>query len=287
MSFSRATLCAALVGRFSLLRVVLAAALVYICLTLWGCLMVNRMIFLPPRASYADSPEILKLEAAPGIRISALYLENPEAVCTILYSHGNAEDIGHLRPLLEEFRRRGFAVMAYDYEGYGTSAGRPSETAAYRDVTAAYRYLTREAGVPAKRIIVFGRSVGGGPAVELAVREPVGGLVLQNAFVSAYRVLTRIPLFPFDKFRNLAKIDRVRAPVLVIHGEADEIVPFWHGQRLFAAAPEPKRHGWIAAAGHNDLEYVAGESYWETLAAFSRLVQAEAAPAAGAAAGVP
>jgi fermentation-respiration switch protein FrsA (DUF1100 family) len=234
-------------------------------------LLADRMIFLPPPASYQAGGDVLLLDTADGGRIAALHLPNPAATHTILYSHGNAEDLGHVRPALEIVRSAGFAVLAYDYRGYGLSSGRPSEAATYRDIDAAWSHVTGPLGVPPRRVILLGRSVGAGPSVDLAVRAPVGGLVLESAFVSAFRVVTRVPLLPFDKYRNLDKIAKVDCPVLVIHGTADQIVPLWHGQRLFETAREPKRALWVDGAGHNDLMLVAGERYARALAAFAAL----------------
>jgi abhydrolase domain-containing protein 17 len=118
--------------------------------------------------------------------------------------------------------------------------------------------------------VILGFSVGGGPAVDLAAREPVGGLILIAPFVSAYRVMTTWSLLPGDKFTNLEKIGRVRCPVLIMHGTADEMIPLWHGQRLFEAAPEPKRHLWVEGAGHGDVWEVAGDRYWEAIESFTR-----------------
>jgi hypothetical protein len=269
MTLTRAALRRLLVGRLSWWRVPASLASVYACLNVYGCLRADRMIFLPPAPSYMAGPEIVRVPTAGGAAIATLHLPQPAARYTVLYSHGNAEDLGHLRFWLEAFPAQGFAVFAYDYEGYGASGGTPSETATYRDIRAAYRHLTTELGVPPERVLLLGRSVGGGPAVDLAAEYPVGGLILQSSFVSAFRVVTRIPFFACDKFRNQAKLRRVRAPVLVIHGLADEIIPAWHGEKLFAAAPWPKMAYWVAGAGHNDLEDVAGPAYWETLRAFA------------------
>lgn len=261
----RETLKRLLVGGFSVRRMLLSILFIYLCLCLFAWFAADRMIFLPPPASYRDGGDILKIQVADGIRIAALHLPNPQARFTILYSHGNAEDLGALSPYLKEYRLRGYAVFAYDYEGYGTGDGTATEKTSYRDVLAAYRYLREQLQVPADRILVLGRSVGGGPAVELARREPVAGLILESAFVSAFRVLTRWPVFPFDKFNNLAKIRQVTRPLLMVHGRRDRVIPFWHGQTLFARANEPKAALWVGEADHNDLVEVAGEDYWRAL----------------------
>jgi fermentation-respiration switch protein FrsA (DUF1100 family) len=224
------------------------------------------MIFLPrPPSSYADTPDILKLQTEDGVTISALHLPNPDARFTILYSHGVAEDLGQLRPFFETYRDQGFAIFAYDYHGYGTSDGRPSEKNVYRDATAALRYLVDQAHVKPEHIIAHGRSVGAGAACYLAQTEPIGGLILESAFVSAFRAVTRVRLAPFDKFENLQRLSRVRCPLLVIHGLNDDVIAPWHGKRLFAAATTPKANLWVEDATHDDIPLVAGPKYWEAI----------------------
>ena len=257
-----------LLGEFSVRRVLSSIIFIYAFLCLYAVFFSDRLIFQPPTAGYQDTSEIIKLGSANGMKISAVHFSNPQAQYTILYSHGNAEDLGYIWSVLRDIRDIGFAVFAYDYQGYGTSQGKPSEYNVYRDIEAAYNYLTQQLRVPPKQIILYGRSVGGGPAIDLAARQSVGGLVVESSFVSVFRVLTRIPLFPFDKFVNVDKIGKVRSPVLVIHGKADRVVPFWHGEQLFAAANEPKLNFWVDGAGHNDLVDVAGDRYATTLRRF-------------------
>jgi fermentation-respiration switch protein FrsA (DUF1100 family) len=254
-------------------RVLLSAAVLYAAFSALAFLVSDRMIFLPPPATYRDGPDTLRLTTADGTRISAVHLVNPDADFTILYSHGNAEDLGLIAPLLDRLREWGFAVFAYDYRGYGTSQGTPSERGAYEDIDGAYAFLTGTLGVPPGRIIAYGRSVGSGPAVDLAARRPLAGLVVESAFVTAFRVLTRVPLLPFDKFRNADKIARVPCPVLVMHGVADDIVPIAHGRRLYEAAPEPKRFLWVEGAGHNDFMLVAGDRQALALREFAALLR--------------
>jgi len=263
--------------RIILARVGLSLLLVYVCVLAYGVFLSNHLLFCPPAATYSDTKEVLKLTAADGARISAIYLPNPEATHTLLFSHGNAEDLGIIRPQMEAFARMGFSVFAYDYHGYGTSEGKPSERNAYRDVDAAYDFMTQRLGIPADRIIAYGRSLGGALAVDLACRRPVAGLVMESAFVTAFRVKTRVPLFPFDKFRCIDKIKRVHCPVLVIHGTKDTTVAFWHGEELFHAANEPKLRLWVDGAGHDDLAEVAGSTYGEAFAGLLALVEGEQA----------
>jgi abhydrolase domain-containing protein 17 len=233
----------------------------------------DRIIFQPQQASYRDQPGMLRLTSLDGAKISAIYRSNPGAIFTVLFSHGNAEDIGDDQELLERIRADGFAVFAYDYQGYGTSEGRPSERHAYEDEYAAYDFLVQSLHVQPSRIIAFGRSVGSGPACDLALRRPVAGLILESAFTSAFRVMTRVRILPFDKFDNLHKIKSVHCPVLIIHGTEDSVINIAHGKELFAAANEPKQALWVEGANHNDVAFIGGTGYSESLQAFARLIQ--------------
>jgi fermentation-respiration switch protein FrsA (DUF1100 family) len=111
--------------------------------------------------------------------------------------------------------------------------------------------------------------VGGGPSVRLAARVPLGGLILQSTFVSAYRVMTRFPVIPFDRFPSEATLRKVRCPVLVIHGTEDRVIPFWHGEALYRKANDPKRKLWLEGVGHNDIPGPHEELFATTLKSFA------------------
>jgi len=262
-----------LIGELSWKRLVRSLLFIYTFFALYVFFRADSMIFLPQPASYPDTKTSLKLSVTQTEQISAIYLPNSQATHTLLYIHGNAEDLGDIRPLLDRLHGWGFSVFAYDYRGYGTSDGNPSERNAYQDADAAYSYLTQQLKIPPEQIVVYGRSVGGGSAVDLASRHPVGGLILESTFTSAFRVVVPFPILPFDKFSNLDKLRKVHCPVLVMHGQADQTIPIQHGQRLYEAAREPKMSLWVAEAGHNDLDQVAGERYQQTLVAFQRLLE--------------
>ncbi|NES68557.1 MAG: alpha/beta hydrolase [Okeania sp. SIO2D1] len=262
-----------LVGKFSILRLIRSAVIVYILIGLWAFFFSDRLIFLPGPSSYQENQDFVKLESRDRVQITGVYLPLPETKYTILYSHGNAEDLGEILPRLQDLRDIGFSIFSYDYQGYGTSQGNPSVKNAYQDINAAYKYLTQQLGIPADQIIVYGRSVGGGPSVDLASREPVAGLVVESSFTTAFRVVTRIPIYPFDKFRSIDKIKDVNCPVLVIHGNSDRVIPFSHGKQLFNTANEPKLSFWVDGAGHIDLLEVAGKRYEKVMIEFANLVQ--------------
>jgi fermentation-respiration switch protein FrsA (DUF1100 family) len=243
---------------------VIIILLVYVGVFIYAYFFFNHIAFQPPPSSYRDTGEIIKLTSG-AARISAIYLKNPNAKYTILYSHGNAEDIGLLRPIFEEIQRMGYSVFAFDYRGYGTSTGQPSEEGAYQDILAAYNYLVLDIRVPADHIIALGRSLGGAVAIDLAQQKPLAGIIIESSFVTAFRVLTHFPLFPWDRFRSISKIKGVHCAVLVIHGTNDEVIPLWHGERLFQQANDPKLSYWVEHAGHNDLFGIAGTGYAEAL----------------------
>jgi abhydrolase domain-containing protein 17 len=246
-------------------------AVAYMTFALFGCVNADRLLFQPQSPSYSEKLSGLKfVQAADGTRLAVLHLPNPSARHTLFYFHGNAEDLGDVTPILQRLHAAGFAVLAFDYRGYGQSGGHPSEQNVYDDTRAVLAHARTEFGIAPGQCIVLGRSVGSGPAVELAVREPIAGLVLMSPFKSAFRVVTNLKLLPFDRFDNLAKIRRVRCPILIFHGSADEVIPFEHGKAVFAAAPEPKRSVWLEGARHNDVFHVAGPRVIAELSAFEQ-----------------
>jgi pimeloyl-ACP methyl ester carboxylesterase len=262
-----------LIGELSWKRLAISFVFIYASFAIYIFFKADSMIFLPQPSSYQDTKEILKLAVGDRERISAIYLPNPQAKYTLLFIHGNAEDLGDLRPELESLHSWGFSVFAYDYRGYGTSDGKPGEQNAYQDADTVYNYLTQTLGIPARRLLIYGRSVGSGSAVELATRYPVAGLILEGAFTSAFRVVLPFPLLPFDKFTNLDKMPKVQCPVLVMHGQVDDIIPIHHGQKLYAAAPEPKLALWVEGVGHNDFTWVAGDRRRTILAEFQKIIE--------------
>jgi len=176
---------------------------------------------------------------------SPAFTNSPRAGLVVLLCHGNAGNIGHRLDTCRALLSTGASVFVFDYRGYGRSEGRPSEEGTYLDAQAAYQWL-RQRGFQGTNIIAFGESLGGGVAAELACRETLGGLVLQSTFTSIPDIGAE--LFPWLPVRRLAtirydtcaKLPRLKIPVLVMHSRTDEIIPFHHGQRNFAAANEPK-----------------------------------------------
>lgn len=249
------------------LLLILGAA--YALLAIGGHYLALWMLFPRPPVAYELTPEYIQLTTPDGVRLAARHWPNPAARQTLLYLHGNYEDLGSAGEYLPQFVAAGFAVFAVDYRRYGHSGGRPTEANLCADALLAFDHVRDNLGVPAERIVLFGYSLGGGPAVEVALHRPAAGLVLQGAFVSAYRVKTRVPLFPGDKFVNLAKMPRLRLPVLVIHGTADRTVPFWHAKALYAAITARKAKFFVEGGPHSRLGEFVGPSYWDELRKFT------------------
>jgi fermentation-respiration switch protein FrsA (DUF1100 family) len=219
----------------------------------------DRDVALTPAAAHLPYEEVL-LSTGDGQRLGAWFI--PAAASnrldlTLLFCHGNGGNISHSVGSAETFHKLGFDVLLFDYRGYGTSTGKPSETGTYRDADAAWDYLTVKRGIPPGRIVLFGRSLGGAIAAELAARVKPHTLVLESSFTRAADMAAQMfPLLPSRLlcrfgYNTAASVRKVTCPVIVAHGPADEMIPFRMGEKIFAQAPEPKR--FIAFRGaHND-----------------------------------
>jgi len=240
----------------------------------------TRFIYFPSRTHDATPSglglpsEEVRLDAEDGVRLHAWLLPVRGARWTVLLSHGNAGNISHRldRTLLLQ-NRLGASVLLYDYRGYGKSEGSADEAGTYRDARAAYRYLTEKAGVAPERLVIFGESLGSAVSLDLALAHPAAALILEAPFLSVPAMARQtifFPLAPFVRTRydNLEKVGRLATPLLVLHGDRDEVVPFAQGRKLYEAAPGPKRFFAIPGAGHNDTYLVGGEAYWRAVADF-------------------
>lgn len=252
--------------------------LVSICL---ACMLLSipeasGMIFSPPPLSYLNGPGIIKIDIGDGESIFARHLLNAKADYTILYNHGNNEDIGMNLRWLHRFYEQGYSVLTYDYRGYGLSEGKATEENTYRDAESVYNYLVSRLHVPPAKIIVMGRSLGGGVAVELAMNKPVAGLIMQSTFISINRVVAGGQAVPFDKFKSISKIGNVNCPTLIIHGTADSRIKIWHGEKLYEAAKQPKAYLWVEGADHeDDIAAIAGKEYWQAIDRFTEKIKGD------------
>lgn len=229
------------------------AAGAYLALLGWLYATQERRVFLPTR-SVAHTPdeaglpyEDVAVRTEDGETLRGWLVRHPRPRGTVLFLHGNAGDIGDRVPTAALLQRLGVEVLLMDYRGYGRSTGRPSEAGTYRDAAAMWRWLTEERGVAAARIVLHGRSLGGGVAAWLAARTRPAGLILESTFTSLPEVAAR--LYPFLPVRRLMRvrypvvehIRRLRAPLLVIHSPEDRLIPFAHAEAILAAAPVERK----------------------------------------------
>lgn len=236
--------------RMSLLAVALVEVL--------GCCCINLLMFQPQRSSYdAMTPGYVDI-GTNGVKIAAIVYMPKESRKAIIRCHGNAEDAANTLWALKHLTGNGHTVASVDYPGYGLSDGAPDEEGCYRNVHRLYDWLVQEKGFAPADIIVDGFSIGTGPAVELAATRPVGRLILESAYLSAPRIVTKVRILPIDPFPNLTRIKDVKCPIVFLHGTDDSIVPYGHGKSLYDLAPEPKRFVAVEGADHNDLVGVYG-----------------------------
>ena len=261
--------------RGTLLRLCVLAALVAFLMSSW---VANRFIFYPMRFPEGDwelqrssGAEERWIRACDGTRLNAWWFPLPDARVATLFLHGNAGNLTHRVDHAEQIREAGSAVMVLDYRGYGKSEGRPSERGVYEDADAAYDELVRMGFAPSK-IVLHGESLGTAVAVDLAARRPCAGLVLEAPLSSAQEIAAGIvPLLGpaiVRGFESRRKISQVHAPVFVIHGDRDEVIPFRHGRAVFEAANEPKSFWQVRGGTHNELLYQAGTEYVPRLREF-------------------
>jgi uncharacterized protein len=273
-------------GAFVVLRLVLTvvgvAVAAVLALKILVVLLEPRVTFMPVTAHPVTPAAIglpfedVAVRTDDGVRVHGWFVPagyrrgSGRAPLTLLFFHGNAENVGDCLPLGPMARRAGYNILLLDYRGYGLSEGRPSEKGIYRDGEAALRYLRSRPDVDPDRIVLWGRSIGAAVAVHLAAEEPVVGVVLESSFTSArellreggYWFLFALSLAASYRFDQAAKIGRVSAPILVIHGTDDEIVPIELGRRLYELAPGKKEFLAIEGGGHNDLLVLHAQELW-------------------------
>jgi fermentation-respiration switch protein FrsA (DUF1100 family) len=198
-----------------------------------------------------------------GLSLLSWYLPGHPGRPVILYFHGNGGHLGHRVERLLRFAREGYGVLMLEYRGYGGNPGTPTENGFYTDARAALGFLEHE-GVAPNRLVLYGESLGSGVAVELAAQHDVAAVILEAPFTSVAEVAQcHFPYIPaarlvIDRFDSRSRIGRVRAPILVLHGERDRVVPIRFGRALFDAAPEPKEGWFVPEAGHENLSRFGG-----------------------------
>jgi fermentation-respiration switch protein FrsA (DUF1100 family) len=248
-----------------------------------GCVepLEKRLIFFPDK-TIVETPhewgmayEDVYFTTEDGLKLNGWWIPGTGSPLTFLWFHGNAGNISHR---LENIKLRrdhlGINLFIFDYREYGRSEGEVSEEGTYRDGNAAIRYLRGRKELDPAKIVFLGESLGSAVAVEMAIRHGCAAMILESPFLSipemAKASFPFLPLGPLlrTRYDTFSKIGKVRAPVLIVHGEYDEIVPLQQGRRGFEAAPEPKEFYIIKDAHHNDLYFVGGKAYVDALGRF-------------------
>jgi abhydrolase domain-containing protein 17 len=266
-----------LVGKWSWWRPLRMAALVYLGLLIIALFFADSLIFQPPGTHYSNKAENFTLiDANNESPVSAYFRPPADDMPTILWSHGNAENLATVKHAMDGLNEMGFGVLAYDYPGYGNSPGKPDEAGCYKAIALAYQFLVSDKKIPASRIILAGQSVGSGPTCWLAENHAHGGLLLVSPFLSAFRTVTNYPLFPRDRFPNIHRIQKITTPLLIIHGENDEVIPYNQGKRLFELSPsDQKTFLPIPGAGHNDLFVIEPLLIFNAIQTFGKQVASQ------------
>ena len=252
-----------------------------------GRFLVNLQAFFPEPGVQIDPRDFpipidtVSIQTRDGVRISGFALPNKNATRGILFLHGNAGNASHRLSEAAQLWASGANVLLLDYRGYGLSDGRPSEAGIYLDGQAGLDYMTSEMKVPLERIIIFGRSLGSAVTIHIAQEQDLAGLILVSPLSSGRDVAKHHGLGwlgpiigrPFD---SLSKVDKIRAPVLIIHGKRDRILPPSMGRSIHDRIQGKKRFLLIEHVGHNDITQLAAEEFFTSIENFMNEVAPEA-----------
>jgi fermentation-respiration switch protein FrsA (DUF1100 family) len=270
------------------LRVLRAAALIYCLVLLLLLLLENTLLYPAPKypegdwtAAYLPHDDVT-FTSSDGTKLHGWFVEHPQPQAVLLYCHANGDSLDYLGPYLQQLRDdHRLTIFAFDYRGYGKSEGSPSEAGVLADAHAAHLWLAEKTKRKPADIVLMGRSLGGGVAVDLAANSGARGLILQNTPTSmpdaaAYLYwFVPVHLLMKNRYDSLRKIGRYQGPVLISHGTSDDLVPYTLGRKLFDAAPSTqKRLFSIDRGGHNDPE---PPEYEEALAEFLKSLPPEGA----------
>ncbi len=262
---------------------ILALAGVYVLILIAAYVFQSRLVFFPDRTMAGD-PGVIGLDfeevwlQSGGKRIHGWFIPAAAPRATLLFCHGNAGNISHRLDSIKRFHDLQLSVLIFDYRGYGRSGGRPGERVTYQDARAAWDYLTGERGLRPDEIVLFGRSLGGAVAIELATVTDPMALIVESCFTSAVDMGTKTyPWLPIRlvsriRYDSLRRVGEIDAPKLFIHSIDDEVVPFGMGKRLYGRAQRPKQFLKIRG-GHQDGFMVSARLYTDTIAEFLGSVQ--------------
>lgn len=238
-----------------------------------------KMVFMPTQTIEMTPKDVdlqfeeINFASSDNINLNGWFVPADGARGIILFCHGNGGNISHRLESIQIFNRMGLSVFIFDYQGYGQSEGKPSETGTYLDAEAAWKYLTETRNISEEKIIIFGRSLGGAIASHLAVDFRPGALIIESAFTSVGNMGSELyPFFPVKlltrfKYTTVEYVAKISCPILVVHSPEDDIIPFHHGKKIFASAHKPKEFLEITGM-HNDGFLVSGQKYYNGIESF-------------------
>ena len=255
-------------------------AIILLGFSTYGCKpVVNHFAFHPdttnvlPTEKLPDDIKEISIKSSDGVLNTSLYLPSPNSNKLLIYFHGNAGNIYRRIPDLRLMNRSGINVLGVEYRGYGKNSGSPSEEGIYLDGEAALKYAVENLGISEDDIILFGRSIGTAVAINSAQHKKLRGIILVSPLTNANAEakaagMGSIASLAGDAFDNLSKIDGIEAPLLVIHGTSDNVIPYSMGVEIFNRAKVKKYFVRINGAGHNNLQNEFGRQYWPPIISF-------------------
>ena len=261
---------------FSIFQVILVS---YFLIILFFSIFQKRMIFFPYKEIVSTPADMniafedINFKSQDGTNLNGWFVPAENAEYTVLFCHGNGGNISHRLDTISLFNKLGLNFFIFDYRAYGKSEGSISEQGLYEDVAAAWNYLTETKKIAPEKIIILGRSLGGAIAAQAAAKHSPGGLILESAFTSMPEIAgEKMPFLPVEwmlnyKLPTIKNLARVKCPVLIIASPDDSIIPFSHGKKLFAKAPEPKT--FVELSGdHDDCYFLCRTKYVAALTKF-------------------
>jgi pimeloyl-ACP methyl ester carboxylesterase len=269
------------------------AAIAYLSICLFLLAKQTRFIFFPSsiiemtpeyfQLPYEDVWLPVEVSSGKVERMHAWWIPSKQPKSKVLlYLHGNGVNIGANVAHAHRFHQLGFSVLLIDYRGYGRSEGNfPNEMSVYQDAETAWNYLVEQKQILPNQIFLYGHSLGGAVAIDLAIKQPeAAGLIVEGTFTSVREVIDYRKVFrkfPIDliltqRFESIKKIPKLQMPILIIHGTGDSTIPSFMSQKLYAVAPEPKQLILVPGAEHNELAKVAGLKYLQWIESFVQQV---------------
>lgn len=246
-------------------KLLITALLIYGAMLVFLFFYQRNLMYFPDRsrpdpASYGvPGIEIATAATEDGLALQGWYFPPRENKPVIAYFHGNASNFANRLPKIGAYLNAGYGVLLAEYRGYGGNPGAPSEQGLYKDARAFLQWLTQQKQIPPARIVLYGESIGSGPAVQMASETAPAALVLEAPLSSASAMARRsYPYVPVnlllrDRYDNLSKIGRIKTPLLIVTGEKDTIIPPAHSRAVFEAASDPRYYVTLPGAGHNDM----------------------------------